>query len=63
MIIYYNSADYCVAYMQRMFSIDPCDEASIYWTWRTKAGKRLHNIFHDICENDASTYWLTDEIF
>ena len=62
MIIYYNSANYCVTCMQCMFIIDPCEEAFIYRAWRTRAGKRLRDMFHDIYENGASTYWLTDEV-
>ena len=45
-----------------LFIIDPCDEVSIYRTWRTRAGKRLRDIFYDIRENGASINWLTDEI-
>ena len=45
-----------------MFTIDPCEEAFIYKAWRTKAEKWLCNMFHEICENDANTHWLTDDI-
>ena len=45
-----------------MFIIDPRKEASIYKAWKSKAVKRLRDMFHDIRENDASTHWLTDEI-
>ena len=45
-----------------MFIIDPHVEIATYKVWRTKAGKRLCDMFHDIRENDASTYWLADEI-
>ena len=62
MIIYYNSTNYCVTCMQHIFIIDPCTEASIYKAWRTRAGKWLRDMFHDIYENDVSTHWLTDEI-
>ena len=61
MLIYYKGAYYCVTYVQRSFTIDPCEEALIYKAWRTKAGK-LRNMFYDICENDASTHWLTEYI-
>ena len=62
MIVYYNYANYCITYMKRMFIIDPREEVSIYWAWRTKARKRIHDMFHDIRENGASIHWLTDEI-
>ena len=42
--------------------IDPHEEAAIYRVWRTRAEKRLHDMFHDIRMKDASTHWLTDEI-
>ena len=45
-----------------MLIIDPREEAAIYRAWRTKAEKRLRDMFHDICVKDASTHWLTDEI-
>ena len=48
--------------MQRVFIIDPREEASIYKAWKTKAGKRLHDMFHDIRKNSTSIHWLTDEI-
>ena len=48
--------------MQRVFIIDPHEEATIYMVWRTRAEKRLHNMFHDICENGTSTHWLMDKI-
>ena len=54
MIVYYNFADYCVTCMERMFIIDPREEASIYRAWRTRAKKQLCDMFHDIHENDAS---------
>ena len=56
MLICYNRADYCVTCVQRMFTIDPCEKASIYKAWRTKAGKWLRNLLHNIRENDASTH-------
>ena len=62
MIIYYNRVDYCITCMQCMFTVNPCKEASIYKAWRTRARKQLCDMFHDIRENDANTYWLTDEI-
>ena len=62
MLIYYNGVDYCVTCVQHSFTIDPCKEASIYKVWRTRVGKRFHNMFHDIRENDASTHWLIDDI-
>ena len=62
MIIYYNSVDYDVTCMQRMFIIDPCEEALNYRVWRTRVENQLCDMFHDIRENDASIYWLTDEI-
>ena len=45
-----------------MFIINPPEKATIYRTWRTRARKRLCDIFHDICENGASTHWFTNEI-
>ena len=63
MIIYYNSANYCVTYMQCVFIIDPREKASIYKAWKTRAEKHLRDMFHDIRESNASTHWLTDEIF
>ena len=62
MTIYYKGVNYFVICMQCSFTIDPHKEASIYKAWRTKAGKRLRDMFHDICENDASTHWLTEDI-
>ena len=61
-LIFTSLADYCVIYIQRVFIIDPCNEAAIYRAWRTRVEKRLHNMFHDIRVKDASTHWLTDEI-
>ena len=48
--------------MQRVFIIDPCEEAAIYRAWRTRARKRPRDKFHDICVKDMSTHWLMDEI-
>ena len=45
-----------------MFIIDQREEAAIYRVWRTRAGKRLRDMFHNIRVKDASTHWLTDEI-
>ena len=62
MLIYYKGADYCVTYVQCSFTIDPRNEASIYKVWRTKAGKQVRDMFHNIHENDASTHWLIEDI-
>ena len=45
-----------------MFIIDPREEAAIYRAWRTRAGKCLRDMFHDIRVNSSSTHWLTDKI-
>ena len=60
-LIFTSPADYYVTCMQRVFIIDPREEATIYKVWRTRVGKRLRNMFHDIRQKDASTHWLTDE--
>ena len=62
MLIYYKGVDYFVTCVQRSFTIDPREEASIYKAWKTRVGKRLLDMFHDICKNDASTHWLTEDI-
>ena len=61
-VIYYNGVDYYVICVQRMFTIDPHKMTLIYKAWRTRAGNQLHDIFYDICKNDASTHWLTEDI-
>ena len=61
-LIFTSPANYCVTCIQRMFIIDPRKEAVIYRAWRTKAGKCLYDMFHDIRENAASIHWLTEEI-
>ena len=62
MLIYNNGANYCVTCVQHMFTIDPREEASIYRAWKTRASKWLHNMFHNIHENDANTNWLIEDI-
>ena len=62
-LIFTSPVDYCVTCTQRVFIIDPCKKASIYRAWRTRVGKCLHGMFHDIHENGMSTHWLMDEIF
>ena len=49
--------------MQRVFTIDPREEVAIYRAWRTRAEKRIRDMFHDIRVKEVSTHWLTDEIF
>ena len=61
-LIFTSPADYCVICMQRVFIIDPREEAAIYRAWRTRAGKHLRDMFYDIRVKDTSTHWLTDEI-
>ena len=61
-LIFTSLADYCVTCMQRMFIIDSHEKAAIYRAWRTRASKRLHDMFHNIREKSASTQWLTKEI-
>ena len=63
MLIYYNWANYYVPCVPRMFIIDPHEEASIYKAWRTRAGKQLHDMFHEIRDDDASSHWLIEDIF
>ena len=62
-LIFTSPVDYCVIYMQRVFIIDPREEAVIYRAWRTRVEKCRCSMFHDIRVKEASTYWLTDEIF
>ena len=62
-LIFTSPAYYCVICMQRVFIIDPREEAAIYRAWRTRVEKCRCSMFHDIRVKEASTYWLTDEIF
>ena len=62
MLIYYKATDYCVTCVHHSFTINPCEEASIYKVWRTRAGKRLRDMFHDIRDNDSNTHSLTKDI-
>ena len=48
--------------MQKKNIIDSREEAAMYRAWRTRAGKWLRDMFHDIRENDASIHWLSDEV-
>ena len=36
--------------------------SKLYKAWRTKTGKLLYDMFHNIRKNDASIYWLTEDI-
>ena len=62
MLIYYKGVNYCVTCVQCSFTIDPRTEALINKAWRTRAGKQLRDMFYDICKNDASTHWLTEDL-
>ena len=55
-LIFILLADYCVTFMQHVFIINTREEAAIYRTWRTRAKKRLCEMFYDIGESGASTH-------